>query len=556
MSDSLLAPTPTYANSLAPPQDPSRPASASSNRSSTSSRRGRSGRGGGGSSDASRSHSHSSRGSEKGDKKKQSGATTTISGGTSLGATSNTLTSGSSGKKIKNKKNGAAGGNSGANTPTGTSGEEAKGRKASKSRPNPINTSAPRPSSQNSGTKAASASDAAAPISIHAAPSVPKTALAAAVDAANEKRKESTGNDALSSLQKMISDIKAIPPSSSSSSSSHPGSRSASGTKELSVDSAKEGSNPVSIPGSAASSKKLKADAPTFTPSFASSSPVTSQAGVSPVGNAPTLGSRQPRSASNASRRRTSSSSHLDPFQGMSPVGGYNTLPQFGAFATGGDDAPFTTLQDQQYQQQLMAAQQLQYQQIQLLQAQLAATQMIQQQQQLAHPQHQSAGGFSAPRFQALAAQRAAQQQAQQAQQLAQAQQLFEIQQQQLLEYERRQEETRARAAAQATLRNPLPVFEEDDSPETRSAPLGPTGRPQLAPSFTFGKKARTESVSEEPPADSSPSAPVINRSEGIGGAAATGLAGLAARAHKRTGSELTPAMQQQVSQDQLAVFR
>lgn len=196
---------------------------------------------------------------------------------------------------------------------------------------------------------------------------------------------------------------------------------------------------------------------------------------------------------------------------------------------------------DAQYQQQqILAAQQLQYQQLQLLQAQLATAQISQQQQ----PQsQQQMGNFMAPRFQALAAQRAAQLQQQQAQQLAHAQQLYDLQQQQLLEAKRRREDT-ARAAAQAVLSNPPAVFEED-SPESKATPLGPTGRPQLAPSFTFGAKARGEGERDSRSPPQQP--PVINRSEGIGGAAATGLAGLAARAHQRTGSEMSPAMQQQV---------
>jgi protein SSD1 len=237
-----------------------------------------------------------------------------------------------------------------------------------------------------------------------------------------------------------------------------------------------------------------------------------------------------------------------------------NSLPQFAGYPnqlhvhpeTENEDLSplsFSPHADGSYQhQQLLAAQQLQYQQIQLLQAQLAASQMQQVQQ---HQQHHQSTSFIAPRFQALAAQRAAQQQQLQAQQLAQAQQVFEIQQQQLLEYQRRQEESaaaNAAAIAEATLKNPPPVFEED-SPEPRHASLGSGGRPQLAPSFTFGAK-RTQAEPTNATDRSSmspPGQPVINRSEGIGGAAATGLAGLAARAHKRTGSELTPAMQQQV---------
>lgn len=199
---------------------------------------------------------------------------------------------------------------------------------------------------------------------------------------------------------------------------------------------------------------------------------------------------------------------------------------------------------DPQYQQHqhLLAQQQLQFQQVQLLQAQLQAAQLAAQQQQPA-PAPQM-GSFIAPRFQALAQQRAAAQQQQAAAQLLQAQQIFELQQQQLYQM---QEAAQAKAVAEATLRNPPPVFEEDESPPPQHASLGPTGRPQLAPSFTFGAKRR-DSVTERGAASAAPSPVTVDRSAGIGGAAATGLAGLAARAHKRTGSELTPAMQQQVS--------
>jgi protein SSD1 len=193
---------------------------------------------------------------------------------------------------------------------------------------------------------------------------------------------------------------------------------------------------------------------------------------------------------------------------------------------------------DLAYQQQLLAAQ---YQQIQLLQAQIQANQLAQQQAQQQQQQSQSTS-FIAPRFQALAAQRIQQQQEQQArlhQAHEQAQHMYQTQALQVLQQANHVQNNGGRPAAA----DAPPVFEED-SPEQKPVPLGTSGRPQLNPNFTFGAKrqeAARESMS--PPAHP----PVINRSEGIGGAAATGLAGLAARAHKRTGSEVTPAMQEQV---------
>ncbi|EIW68380.1 hypothetical protein TREMEDRAFT_32205 [Tremella mesenterica DSM 1558] len=141
----------------------------------------------------------------------------------------------------------------------------------------------------------------------------------------------------------------------------------------------------------------------------------------------------------------------------------------------------------------------MQFQQLQLLQAQIAANQLAQQQAQQQHqPQHQQQSSFIAPRFQALAAQ-------------------------------------------------------HDDT-----AVLGPSGRPQLAPTFTFGAKQPGPLSPVRDDVTSPSQHPVtINRSEGIGGAAATGLAGLAARAHRRTGSEISPAMQQQLElQEQIEALQ
>ncbi len=517
---------------------------------------------------------------------KKSGATTTISGGICLGPKDGADNVGKTKDNVgKIKDKGKTG--KGESRERADSSGQGKGLNRRSSvqanrRPNPIVIA--RPSSQNSNRISKHAEDAplssSAPRNITAPVSAPRTAMEAAVDAATQKHNAMSGGDALSSLQKMISDLKAISPSSAvsapSSWGSASGSRSASANKEApaQVTPATGGiTSPVPIPRAG---KKLKADAPSFTPSFqpSSSSPAATQPSVSPgTANAPPWPA-QPRSASHGSVRRASSSSN-----GQGSLPSFITMPDTAASCGSGYVNPNSHLSlatvnayqshlhvhpeaenedlspmysqhvDAQYQHnQVLAAQQLQYQQIQLLQAQLATAQLSQQQQQ---QQQQQMGNFMAPRFQALAAQRAAQQQQQQLQQLAHAQQLYELQQQQLLEAQRHQEES-ARAAAQTVLSNPPAVF-EDDSPETKTVSLGPTGRPQLAPSFTFGAKPRSESDrdSMSPPQQ----APVINRSEGIGGAAATGLAGLAARAHRRTGSEMSPAMQQQVGDVPQAVL-
>lgn len=232
--------------------------------------------------------------------------------------------------------------------------------------------------------------------------------------------------------------------------------------------------------------------------------------------------------------------------QGLPPLNyGMGYQSNLGMLSEATDDAFAPLYSQEQLAQQLYA----QYQAIQILQAQLAANQIAQQQvTQQVQQQAQQAGGFIAPRFQALAQQRLAQQQ-QQAQQLAQAQveaqQLFDLQQQQMLQQQQQQQQAEAQAIREAALKNPPPVFDEDDEPNV----LGPTGRPQLAPSFTFGaKQPRQPTVPVRDDTISPTSQPItINRSEGIGGAQATGLAGLAARAHKRTGSDVTPAMQQQL---------
>lgn len=576
MSDPILAPTPMApSSSLRPPDDPVRPSSASSNRSNTSNRsnssRGRS-------SNASRNSSRSSTANP--DKKRQSGQTTTISGGVQLGASEPVARAkGGSSPNPNGKANANA-----KKTEGGAKGNSGNGdRRASQQqkRPEPIKI-ASSDSKTATSAKSPDSQSETAPKSMHAVRSVPKTALEAAQEIAQQKRKDSasaSGGDALSNLQKMIKDLKSLPAGSSSSGSAS-GSRSASGAREPASAKAvmPAENNTLAVPNSASTSassapKKLKADAPSFTPSFQAVSPVASQAPISPVGVvSPLWQPAQPRSASHGSagnRRPSNSPAHngslpVYPVPNLGqqlPLPLYaNSLPQFAGYPnqlhvhpeTENEDLSplsFSAHPDGSYQhQQLLAAQQLQYQQIQLLQAQMAASQMQQVQQQQQH--HQSTS-FIAPRFQALAAQRAAQQQQLQAQQLVQAQQVFEIQQQQLIEYQRRQEESaaaNAAAIAEATLKNPPPVFEED-SPEPRHASLSSSGRPQLAPSFTFGaKRAQPESTDgTDRSSMSPPGQPVINRSEGIGGAAATGLAGLAARAHKRTGSELTPAMQQQV---------
>ena len=563
MADPVIAPPPVAptSNNLAPPQKPSRSNSSASNRS----RRGRSHNS---SNNISRSNSHSSKGGTSdgtSDKTKKSGHTTTISGGTSLGV-SNGDTNGRKGKARKDSV-----------SPSGdqAEGDKAKGdkRKASGAArpPQPINTAPARSNSRNSNKQTPSSEtqsqSAPAPRSIHASISVPRTALEAAADVAQQKQNAAASSgDALASLQKMISDLKSMPASSAGNSSggSVPASRSASGHRE-----SPGGASPVPIPGSSTSqsTKKLKADAPSFTPSFNAASPVGSHMSISPAGSMPgPFAAQHPRTGSHSTvgDRRTSSPSTNHPIvTGMSAIGAYNSPPNYPypnhLSMSGGDLDAYGQLQGQHYDyQQLLAAQQLQYQHIQLLQAQLAASQLAAQQTQQQHhqqqqiqQQQQQMGSFIAPRFQALAAQRVAQQQqqqAQQAQQLAQAQQLFDLQQQQLVGVQRRTQEEQARAVAEATLHNPPPVFEED-SPEKQPTPLA-LARPQLAPTFKFGVKRQSMDETAERQSSVSPpqQPPVINRSEGIGGAAATGLAGLAARAHKRTGSEISAAMQQQVS--------
>ncbi|ORX38254.1 hypothetical protein BD324DRAFT_649631 [Kockovaella imperatae] len=564
------APIPASHNNLAPPQKSVRSNSAASNRS----RRGRSH--GTSSVNLSRSNSHSSRGGGTsdgtsgggGDKTKKSGHTTTISGGTSLGISNGDLNT----KKPKGKKDASAttsnekeekADNS---KPKQEKQEKQDKRRASSNnqnrRPQPINTAPARTNSRNSTNKSTPANEAAsqtqtapAPRAIHASVSAPLTALDAAKDVAQQKQASgASGGDALASLQKMISDLKSMPASSGNSSGgSAPASRSASGQREPMTG----GTSPVPISASLSrqGSKKLKADAPSFTPSFnpSSASPGGSHMSISPAAQMPTsfIGSH-PRTGSHSTinDRRASSPSGPHPlFPGLAGMSPYNQSQSFGyqnLGLQGSDLDGYGQAQPFDYQQ-LLAAQQLQYHQIQLLQAQLAASQLAaqqaQQQQQI--PSHQQMGSFIAPRFQALAAQRAQQQQQQQAQQLAQAQQLFELQQQQLATVQRRSQEEQARALAQATLHNPPPVFEED-SPEKRTVPLV-SNRPQLAPSFKFGAKKMDE-ISDRQASISPPlHPPIINRSEGIGGAAAAGLAGLAARAHKRTGSELSAAMQQQL---------
>ncbi|ORY21371.1 hypothetical protein BCR39DRAFT_64105 [Naematelia encephala] len=499
MTSPLLAPIPVAPSStLAPPTLlTTRPTSSNSNRSS-SSRRGRSGTS---SSNVSRSNSHSSRASEGGqDKLKKSGATTTISGGVTLGVKEGVDNK----KKPKAKKEEKV-----------SNGNRRQSQAAKK--PAPIITA--RPASANSDRKV----DDGPQKSLVAPVSAPRTALEAAVDAATKKHQSLNGGDALASLNKMIADLKSISPVSGPSTARS----SARDSSPSESKSAESGSMSSSAP------KRLKADAPSFTPSFQPSiSPVASQPAISPSTQPAWL---PPQSISHGDVRRASAGSLGIPYPNVNPSPGsaYNSYyPNQLAVhqeAEREDLIPQGYGADVQYYEQLLAAQQLQYQQIQLLQAQIAANQLAQQQAQ----QQQQMGGFIAPRFQALAAQRAAAHQQQQAQQLAQAQQLFELQQQQLQHIQLDQD--------RQVFANPPTVFEEDSPEPPPPSSLGPTGRPQLAPSFTFGARRDEDRNSTSPPQ------PIINRSEGIGGAAATGLAGLAARAHKRTGSEMTTAMQQQL---------
>jgi protein SSD1 len=224
--------------------------------------------------------------------------------------------------------------------------------------------------------------------------------------------------------------------------------------------------------------------------------------------------------------------------------------PAIGPNPFAGETHDLAALMYNDQYQQLLIAQRVQYQQIQLLQAQIGANQMAAQQAQL---QAQQSGSFVAPRFRALAEQRQAQQTQQQIAQLGQAQQVYEMQQQALMKVQ----EAHARAAAQEALKNPAPVFEEDEEEynqqqqRKQQALLEQRQKAkEMNPAFNFGAKRqgtddRQKASSMSPPMGNTV---IVDRSQGIGGAQATGLAGLAARAHKRTGSELTPAMQQQVS--------
>lgn len=535
---SLKSPPPSASSAtLAPPAAISRPSSANSSRSSTSRRRK------GGKNSGSVSPSGSDR---NGNKVVVNGQTTTVSGGVKLGGQS-------SGKSTPNQESPAVPSTGGATAEKKDgkdAGNQAKGKakkgggnsqqqknsngNRANSRPQPIDTGAPaRPKSSNS-TKSETA-----PRSLHAHVSPPRTALDAAFEAAHQKHNDIGGGDALTSLQKMISDLKAISPSAITPSSSSLPSGTGSG-RSMSMSQGDK----LSVPGSAtsASAKKLKADAPTFMPTM---SPGASSSSLSPS-NAIPAAAVQPRAASFAAgshgrRASRNSMSANPPADFISPVSGSfsagvvqpNTLAGLAAIG----ETPFGI--DFAYQQQLLAAQ---YQQIQLLQAQIQANQLAQQQSQQQQQQYQQQqGSFIAPRFQALAAQRIQQQQDQQAQLYqahAQASQMYQLQQQQLLDQHN--------LANQRLESSDAPAVFEEDSPEQKPVPLGTSGRPQLNPNFTFGaKRQAAERQSMSPPSN----APVINRSEGIGGAAATGLAGLAARAHKRTGSEITPAMQEQVSQ-------
>lgn len=531
---------PTTGATLAPPSQPPRPSSANSN----SSRRSR-GQGSNRSGNTSRSNSHSSRG----DGNRSNGTSTTIGGGVKLTATAG-----------RGKQNSAAGAATGANN--GNEQGKGKGKKSNNGpgggasgsgnqpksqgkRPQPIDTGAPARSRSSNSDKPDNE-----PRSLHAHVSPPRTALDAAFEAAHKKHSDIGSGDALTSLQKMISDLKSISPSSGTAPSLPSGSTSGR-SMSLSQGDRSRVQPPVAIP-SAGASAKLKADAPSFTPLL---SPGVVHDSLSPS-NALPAAMVPPRAASFAAgsgQRRTSSSS----VHGMpAPMANY-PLPVSGSFSAGSgyqnslaglpelDNEvmnPYSI--DFAYQQQILAAQ---YQQIQLLQAQIQANQIAQQQAQQQQQQTQSTS-FIAPRFQALAAQRIQQQQEQQIrlhQAHEQAQQLYQVQALQIAQQASQAQTQHARSDSQAVAEQ-TPVFEED-SPEHKPVALGTSGRPQLNPNFTFGAKrqepqAQRESMS--PPSQP----PIINRSEGIGGAAATGLAGLAARAHKRTGSEVTPAMQEQVS--------
>ncbi|KAL1407749.1 Translational repressor [Vanrija albida] len=544
---------------LAPPKI-ARSNSSASSRSNSSQRGGRGHRSPGSSASISRSNSNTSqnKGPAPGgvDGRRRSGNTTTISGGTSLGGGRGKDNIPSTAAAPEHKRTRTKGGNekplgrrdstrvASAPRPSSNNPDNSKDKKEAKDK-EAAAAAAPAPATAASEAKAAPAEPELR--SLRATTSPPIDAMEAAVTAATKKHVETHGGDALSSLQRMISDLKAISPT-----NSNPGSRQVSGTKNdkaASVSpttstppqSATLPSAPVSIPtaGGASSSTKLKADAPSFTPGSLRSgnSPLAPTATLSTSVGAPPP-SRSPTGSAHG-RRTSTAQSVSSPFNFASPPpggfipqpGGFPQLPHFPLAASGfpgaegGDDLGSFSPDAFQQQQQLLAAQQLQ---LQLLQAQIV-------QQQIAAQQQRDAG-FIAPRFQALAAQRAAmQQQQQQTAQLVEAQRLFELHQQQQLLLAQQQEEATRSAAP---LASPPAVFEED-SPETTPS-LGPTGRPQLNPGFTFGKRRESGTEPKSPPV-------VVNRSEGIGGAAATGLAGLAARAHKRSGSELTPAMEEQL---------
>ncbi|BEJ00527.1 hypothetical protein CcaverHIS631_0503840 [Cutaneotrichosporon cavernicola] len=492
------APSTTEADKLAPPPKPNRSSSSASNHSNNSSRRGH--RSPGSSSSVSRSNSHSSQGNTSSAPRK-GGNTTTISGGTSLGGGAK---SGGEHKRTRTKGGAAA-----------DAGSRSLSRRSStKQGPQRPSSSAADASVADKLERAVTPSDQPKVLSLHAATSPPVDAMEAAVTAATKKHHETHGQDALSSLQRMISDLKAISPS-----NSNPSSRQVSGKMTESPQSPVSGSAaPVAIPGAssptATTSTKLKADAPSFTP------------GSFRAGQSPTAPTSQPppqaRSGGGNSNRRGQSVSYgfNQSFAAPAFPGGIPHFP--GADVQPGQSVDFSQFSQHndvfQQQQALLAAQQLQ---LQLLQAQLMQQQMTGQQQRDA--------GFIAPRFQALAAQRAALQQQQQQQQsvhMAEAQRMFELQQQQQM-----------LLAQQQPIPETAPVFDEE-SPEHSPTAVGPTGRPQLNPNFTFGK--RRESSSDKPLV-------VVDRSAGVGGAAATGLAGLAARAHKRSGSDMNQQDTEQV---------
>lgn len=511
---------------LAPPSQISRPSSANSN----SSRRGRSN--GSKSGGTSRSNSHSSRG-DGANSRVSSGTTTTIGGGVKLGSPVNRDNQNTNNGKESN--NGDKKDNGGQGKGKGKKGPQHGQQKNQGKRPQPIDTNAPPRSVSANSTRSESA-----PRVLHAHVSPPRTALDAAFEAAHKKHSDIGGGDALTSLQKMISDLKAISPVGTT--SSLPSGSTSGRSMSMSQGDRSKLQAPVPIPPS--SGKKLKADAPSFMPSLspnASNMSLSSSSGLPPASVPP----RAASFAAGSGQRRTSSSS-----VSAAPMGNYLS-PATGSFSAGltytntlvglpetDDDGINPYGVDFAYQQQLLAAQ---YQQIQLLQAQIQANQIAQQQAQQQHQQSQSTS-FIAPRFQALAAQRIQQQQEQQArlhQAHEQAQHMYQAQAMQVL-----QQANQAQGNVENTAANAPPVFEED-SPEHKPAPLPTGARPGLNPNFTFGAK-RQEAPRESMSPPTNP--PVINRSEGIGGAAATGLAGLAARAHKRTGSEVTPAMQEQVS--------